>query len=516
MTADDRRTPAARVRYRFPPLERRGVVAGWRGGQIAVVAGGLLLAVVAVRAAPSVAGVLVAVALVGVAVALAFWPIGGRTGEQWLPLVARWVWSGAAGRRRQLDPGPRRGVPVAVDSSTGTPPRLRTCGSSPGSAPAGVTVFDGLRVEELPGDPAGSTGPVGVVVDGRARALTAVLAVRGHSFALLGPEEQDARVGAWARALASLAREGSAVHRVQWVETCLPDDGGSVKGYLADRAVLGADTPAGATYRALIDESSPVTHRHQVVVAVTVRPARAAGMVRAGGGGLERVGAVLVREIDGLRRAFEGADVTVDGVLGPGALTELLAAPWRPAGWRDRCVTATTDRPCSTVWPMAVEPRWDAVRTDAVWHAVYWIAEWPRVEVTPDFLGPLLFAPLRRSLSLVMEPVGPVRAARQVAQSRTADLADGELRRRGGFLVTARHARERESVEARDEELADGHAQFRFSAFLIVTADSRGELTAACAALEQAAGQSRLEVRLLYGQQDAALLCGVPVGRGLA
>ena len=114
VTADDRRTPAARVRYRFPPLERRGVIAGWRGGQIAVVAGGLLLAVVAVRAAPSVAGVLVAVALVGVAVALAFWPIGGRTGEQWLPLVARWVWSGAAGRRRQLDPGPRRGVPVAV------------------------------------------------------------------------------------------------------------------------------------------------------------------------------------------------------------------------------------------------------------------------------------------------------------------------------------------------------------------------------------------------------------------
>ena len=158
---------------------------------------------------------------------------------------------------------------------------------------------------------------------------------------------------------------------------------------------------------------------------------------------------------------------------------------------------------------MAVEPRWDAVRTDGVWHAVYWIAEWPRVEVTPDFLGPLLFAPLRRSLSLVMEPVGPVRAARQVAQSRTADLADGELRRRG--RVPGHRASTPASGRASRRgttELADGHAQFRFSAYLTVTADSRGELTAACAALEQAAGQSRLEVRLLYGQQDAALLCG--------
>ena len=65
-----------------------------------------------------------------------------------------------------------------------------------------------------------------------------------------------------------------------------------------------------------------------------------------------------------------------------------------------------------------------------------------------------------------MEPVDPARAARQVAQARTADMADGELRRRGGFLATARHAREKESVEDRDVELADGHAQYRFSGYL--------------------------------------------------
>ena len=122
---------------------------------------------------------------------------------------------------------------------------------------------------------------------------------------------------------------------------------------------------------------------------------------------------------------------------------------------------------------MAIEPTWDAVHTDATWHATYWIAEWPRVDVTPDFLGPLLFSPLRRSISLVMEPMSPSRAARQVAQARTADLADGELRRRGGFLVTARHTREKESVEERDVELADGHAQYRFSGYVTVTTDTR-------------------------------------------
>jgi hypothetical protein len=165
---------------------------------------------------------------------------------------------------------------------------------------------------------------------------------------------------------------------------------------------------------------------------------------------------------------------------------------------------------------MAVEPQWDSVRADGTWHTTYWIAEWPRADVTPDFLGPLFFSPVRRSIAVTMEPVPPSRAARQVAQSRTADLADGELRRRGGFLVTARHTREKQSVEDRDVELADGHAQYRFSGYVTVTADSRDELADARSAVEQAAGQARIELRLLYGEQDVAFTCTLPLGRGLS
>jgi len=136
--------------------------------------------------------------------------------------------------------------------------------------------------------------------------------------------------------------------------------------------------------------------------------------------------------------------------------------------------------------------------------------------VTPDFLGPILFSSLRRSVVLTMEPVDATRAARQVAQARTADIADGELRRRGGFLVTARHSRQKAGVEERDTELADGHAQYRFSGYVTVTADTRAELTAARAAVEQAAGQARIELRLLFGEQDLAFTCSLPLGRGLS
>jgi hypothetical protein len=511
------------------------VIAGWRGGQIASVAGGLVFGVLSVRSRPSVIGVVLALGGLGVGIALAFWPVQGRTGEQWLPLVVRWVWSAGTGSRRQLAPGPRRGH-LAMTTSSRSDPRSDPRVADYRPAPAGFRtfgrrmVFDGLEVVGAPCSDERSAPEMGMVVDGPRRTATAVLLVRGHSFALLGPGDQDSRIAAWARTLSSLAREGSEVHRVQWIESCFPDDGTAVRRHWADHALLGIESPAGRSYRALVDEASPVTRRHRVLVSLSIHTSHSSRSVRASGGGITGIGGVLNREVRSLQRALEGADIPVDGVLGPGALTRVISETTAPmdhsrngtsAGPGADDPTVAGEGPSRPVrrpwpWPMAVEPSWDAVHTDATWHATYWIAEWPRVDVTPDFLGPLLFSPLRRSMSMVMEPVSPSRAARQVAQARTADLADSELRRRGGFLVTARHLREKESVEERDVELSDGHAQYRFSGYVTVTTDTRTELTSACASVEQAAGQAGLELRLLYGAQDAAFACSLPLGRGLS
>ncbi len=165
---------------------------------------------------------------------------------------------------------------------------------------------------------------------------------------------------------------------------------------------------------------------------------------------------------------------------------------------------------------MAVEAGWGSLRTDGSWHATYWIAEWPRVDVGPDFLAPLLLGTSRRTVSVVMEPLSPELAIRQVEQARTADLADSELRRRGGFLPTARRAREEALVTRREEELADGHASLRFSGYVTVTASSRPLLDDACEETEQAAGQCRLELRRLFGDQDRGFATSLPLCRGLS
>jgi hypothetical protein len=164
---------------------------------------------------------------------------------------------------------------------------------------------------------------------------------------------------------------------------------------------------------------------------------------------------------------------------------------------------------------MAMEESWSEVRVDGMVHATFWVAEWPRIEVRSDFLAPLLLGSARATLAVVMQPLGPEAAVRKVEASRTADVADSELRRRGGFMSTARHARESEVLARREAELAEGHASFRYSGYLTISAANDEDLALACDTVQHSAGQSRLALRRLYGDQAAAYTCTLPLGRGL-
>jgi hypothetical protein len=517
-------------RYRFGPLERRGLIAGWRGGQIASVAGGLAVAVLALRVRSDLAGVVVAVLVLTGCAGFAFWPIGGRTAEEWTPTVVRWTLGGPRSRRVRRSPAPQRGTTKGRPSVKG-PQRGGRGARRPGP-------FDGLELmgvhTELlppppssPSAPAGSptdngSGPLaGMVHDALARTFTAVLAVRGHSFALLGTADKERRVGSWASVLGALAREGSLVHRLQWIAVAVPDDGRAVRRHVRARAVISPEDPAARSYAALLDGAGAAACRHEVLLAVQIQVNRAsARAVRAAGGGAGGAAAVLLREVASLRRLLGDADVVVEGLLDPDGLARAVrrsgeAHPVtdRSGGWNG---ADERTGPSVWPWPMAVDPEWGRLRTDGTWHTTYWVAEWPRVEVGPEFLGPLLLGSARRSVAVVMEPVSPARATRQVEQSRTADLADSELRRRGGFLATARRQREADIVASREAELADGHGSFRYSGYVTVTAVTPEALDDACEATEQAAGQCRLELRRLYGDQDTGFTCTLPLARGLS
>jgi hypothetical protein len=469
---------AAPTRYRFGPRQRRGLIAGWRGGQIGSVAMSLVVGVGVLRASASPFGIGLALAALAVGVGVATWPFAGRTAEEWAPDALRHAV--ALGRKPRRRSSPFTGVQIiAVDLGTGS---------------------------------------AGVVHDRPRRTFTAVLGVSVPGFVLLGEDDKARRVQAWSGVLASLARDGSAVHRVQWVERVVDGDervdhGDEMRtsgpSRRADHGV-GYDD-ALASYDALVAAEAHAVFRHEVLVAVSVHAGRAGKAVKAAGGGDAGACAVVLREAAGLRRRLADASIDVGGILRPAALASVM----RGAYDRGAPPSRATDAPWP--WPMGVAAEWGHLRADGTWHATYWVAEWPRTDTGPDFLGPLLLpSDIRRSMSVVMEPLGPVEALRKVEQARTADIADAELRRRGGFLATARRRREEELLVRREVELADGHAQYRFTGYVTVSAAHPDLLEEACGRVEQAAGRAGLELPRCYGDQANAFMCTLPLGRGLA
>ena len=464
---DERRA----VRYRFGPLERRGLVAGWRGGQIGAVAGGLLVAVVLMRGHPSLAGVASAVAVVAMAVAVATWPIAGRTAEEWAPDAVRHAVA-RSGRRRGGRPSPFTGM------------RL-------------LEVDDGAR-------------RAAVIHDASGRRYTGVLRATATGFVLSGPDQQEGRVAAWAAVLASLARQGGALHRLQWVARCLPDDGSALDRHWRSASVLEPSSAAQRSYRALLEAEAEGARAHEVLLALSVDSAKGARAVRGAGGGHRGACAVVARQAALLRRQLADAGIEAGELLDAPELAEVLRR-----GFDDGSSARAPAHP-SWPWPMAVDAEWSRLRVDGTWHVTYWIAEWPRRPVGADFLTPLLLAGDRSSVAVVMEPMSPLEAARRVERARTADIADAELRRRGGFLSSARRRREEETLGRREDELADGHGHYRFSGYVTVSAAGPDALEEACGRTEQAAGRAGVELRRCYGDQAAAYACTLPLGRGLS
>jgi hypothetical protein len=490
------------VRFRFGPLERRGVLAGLRPGQLAILAvAGLLLVVVGRSVSGPAAGPMLASAIV--AAIGCFVPIGGRTADEWTPIVLRWGARGFTGRRF-ISSQPLIGSgPDGKEKPPELPPTLR-----------GLTI--------LAHPVSGSDATIGVIKDRRAGTYTAMLSVLGRSFALLDASEKQRRLSNWAAILAGFAREGGVVRRLQWIERTVPDLGDEIGTYLKDNISVPLDSLIARSYLEVVDDAGPVTQQHETYVALQVDAARCARAIKAAGGRDQGACEVLRRELVALATRLVTSEISVQGALTPRLVARTLRTAFDPAcrntvnqfGVREPERDGVSP---NNAGPMSSDETWRAYRSDGAWHRTYWIAEWPRIDADPDFLAPLLLRTERmRTVSLTMEPVSPLKAIRAVESARTSAAADEELRHRAGFVTTARRSREHESLAAHEDDLTHGHALYRFSGFVTVTASNEAELDEACSEIEEAAGRSLLDLRSLNGQQGDAFTFTLPLCRGLA
>jgi hypothetical protein len=508
-------------RYRFGPLERRGLVGGLRTSQVMVIGATLALVILLLQISHATGMVLIVLLVMVAAAGLCFAPIVGRTAEQWTPIVWAWLTGGGRRGRRYRSEAPTTGRRVRMRPATGQngdgpDDPVEDPLSGPASLPPELTGVS-LLAAPLRGE------DIGVLKDTRAKTYTGVIAVRVRSFGLLDQVEQERRLAGWGSVLAGLARENSPVRRIQWLERTVPSDGDQIARYLQEERDTTVPLTASsvASYIELVESAGAITRDHDLFVALQVDAKKAWRQVKRLGRGDAGAVALLARELETLAERLVAADVQVFGVLRPPLLAKVLRDAYDPFGRTKRNRHAALDPAHAGVdpthaGPLAADVSWSLYRSDSAFHATYWVAQWPRIDVGATFLAPLLMQTnVLRAVTTVMEPVAPSVAIRKVEAARTTDLADEQTRARTGFITTARKRLQQDATLRREEELADGHAEFRFAGYVTVSADDLDELERSCAEVEHAAQQSRLELVRLYGQQAEGFTFTLPLARGL-
>lgn len=485
--SDDART------YRFGDANRPGLLLGLGARQaIPLLAGVVWLAVILQTPLPSWVGIIAPA--IAVTISFGRWR-GSPLSETLVPGLSLLL-RRHAGRARWTKP------PLLGDRDAALPPVMR-----------------GLELVDVSpsGEPAGA-----FVRDRRAGTVTGLLRVSGRGFPLASNAEQDAMVARWGAALSPFARERSSVVRVTWQEWAHPVGSDQHREFLASIGVEErADDPAVADYLALLEQQAPVTVAHDVLVGVTIDQKR----VRSRRTQISRLGAALSALSDELRLFAARLDAAGFSASAPLGATDLSAAvrvrsdPGRSAqvGSLTRSLAAASRRGALEWGPMVVEPEWAHVRVDGAIHRSYRVAGWPQLPVGADWLAALLTdARATRTVTVAMEPIPMSRAARAADREVMAREADADLKERKGFRVNARERKRLADVEARERELSEGHAEFRFVGLVTVTSHDPDVLDDECADLEQAAAQSLLDLRPLDARHDLGWLASLPLGRAIA
>jgi hypothetical protein len=145
------------------------------------------------------------------------------------------------------------------------------------------------------------------------------------------------------------------------------------------------------------------------------------------------------------------------------------------------------------------------------------VSDWPRIDVPPHFLHPLVFSPgVRKTISFVARPLGTTEALKAIRREKTEAISDSVQKAKIGQIEDLSDAQEYEDLLERERALISGHADVAFSGFIALSAPSEDLLCAAISQIERAASQAACETRILYGAQTQGfVVAALPFARGV-
>ncbi len=483
-------------RYRFAALHRAGLFGAVPATQLVTFAVGVIGswgAVVAYRPSP------LALVPVAAAAAIGFGRVGGQPLHDLLPRAALWALRQGSRRHRWYRP-------------------VTLTGHSDPKASTMTAALDGLELFEVEDRAGGGRRTVGVVRDRRAGLLTAAVPVTGDgTFGLADPASQEARLDLWGLALGGFCREASPVARVAWHDWTSPTGIGDHATDIASRWHDEPTTAARDSYLRLIDAVAPVSVRHEVLVTVTIDQRRT-GRRRQG---LDSGLTALLDETRLFVGRLEHAGLTCSPALTAIDLVTAMRVRSDPTSIAKltalrRSLAAAASTAAPQFGPMAVAEDWNRAQVDGAVHRSWWIARWPRREVSAGWLDRLLYGlSCTRTVTVVFEPIAPSRSDREIDRESVTRATNASDKARRGFRVKASDRKAAREVELREAELNDGYGEVAYGGIVTVTVTDPEQLDGVGATVEQTAAQAGIELLPLYGRQAVGWVASLPLGRTL-
>ncbi|MDJ0318396.1 SCO6880 family protein [Arthrobacter antibioticus] len=357
------------------------------------------------------------------------------------------------------------------------------------------------------------------VVDRQGHEAIAVLRCTTTSFALLDDDDKAYAVQAWSRVQTAMAQR-PAVARLAIQDYTVPYPSTALREFY-DRAKAPTrieDVRWGdKSYLDLIAAAGS-TMIHELFVCLVIDTAKARRRIRDAGGSLVGMEHVVASEVEALTTGLKSHGVTVDEWLPGTKLTAVMRGAFDPeAVTRLAALEQGTEAAPLTAGPMAVEEHWSYLRTDSGFHQTFWIAEWPRQQVFPGFLHPVVYVGnFRHTVTEVIRAIPSDQALRDIRSAHEAHDTRRRINARFDRPLTREQRAEEEEVAEREDEIVAGHGDVRPAAYITITADTLDDLARYRQELESAAAGAFVELRLLAGQQWPAFVAGaLPLGRGL-
>ncbi|MGC5172047.1 SCO6880 family protein [Microbacterium sp. DT81.1] len=291
---------------------------------------------------------------------------------------------------------------------------------------------------------------------------------------------------------------------------------------------LDPDSPVARNYENVMDRSERFEVAHRNYIVFTLDLIALGAQLKSLGGGKDAILALAAIETGNLADALGSAKIKVRRWLSHRDVAALGRLAFDP-----EFAATVQNRPDDVagvdlvaIGPMYLEEprgRNGIVLTDSGVHTTMWVHEWPRSNAPVGFLSPIVFArhpntgeAITHIFSIVLTPVPVAKALKRIREEKKVWRGNENLRAKRSADGSAADAADWRALEQQEQEIANGHGEFRYGAYLTVSAPDEERLDQAMAGMRNALSRAGMEGQILYCQQAEALMVNaLPIGLGM-